>query len=971
MKTSYYHYLIVNILIVLLSHTSQVAFAQKDYIYGQVVDKLTNEIIKDALVVVKDHEGNVVDSLSSSNWGRVKDMVKPWVCFINKSTTKYTISVEKKGYDFISIDFKLKPSKRKFSYQCPTIKLTRTNEHQLDEVVVKATKVMFYSKGDTLVYNANAFQLSEGSMLDALIMQMPGVEFKDGVIYVNGKMIENLLLNGDDFFKGRNEVLLDNLPNYMVNQVKVYEKNGKLSTMVGHDMKDKEYVMDVVLKKQYQIGYIGNVEGGYGSEDRYLSRLFALRYTKQSRLSIYGNINNVNETRKPGGNGDWTPSNSKNGKEALKDIGIDYMIKDRLKRWEVNGSTSFKHNDYDGITNSSATLFTPTRNTFQKSLNKRSNSSSTLYTNHVFFFSNKHTQLNINPHFEYKSNHSMNNYSTLTFANNVLDNKSLLDSLMAPTISQDLWNNLSNRAINKTKSLSDYINTYLSVNLNQGFNTNEDVFQIQALILYNSKNNESFNHYLYEYSDPEKSKIYQDFKNRYAKEDPNDYLNYKIKTTYWFWFPCNLAIVPWYRYWNVRKRVNHGIYQLESMQEFSMDSKLGELPSSEELHQYIDITNSYNYTKTESEHAGGLNLQWEGNIKKGYMNFYISVPFRITTHNMNYYQKTIDSTFQHTSCFFEPEFTLRYRWNNWQKDLQLKYKPKASFANIEYFVPYCRNENPLYVYKGGSNLKDSYNHKLSIDYYYRLSTKGKLLHIGGAYNITQNKEVAACVYNRKTGVKTYSMQNVNGNYDFVLYSDYETPLNNKKSFILSMNTSYRFYNNVGYISDTYSDVITENMFVSNRSIVKTNLVTESLQLRWRLKQHDFRTFISGNWQYASSKRQNFNTINVFDYKYGVSAKVTLPIGLNFSSDISMYCRRGYNSQDMNSNDLVWNAQLSKSFFKNRVTMLIDGFDILHQLSSTTFTINGQGQTETFQNVIPHYVMCRVVYKLSMKPKKKT
>lgn len=79
MKTSYYHYLIVNILIVLLSHTPQVAFAQKDYIYGQVVDKLTNEIIKDALVVVKDHEGNVVDSLSSSNWGRVKDMVKPWV----------------------------------------------------------------------------------------------------------------------------------------------------------------------------------------------------------------------------------------------------------------------------------------------------------------------------------------------------------------------------------------------------------------------------------------------------------------------------------------------------------------------------------------------------------------------------------------------------------------------------------------------------------------------------------------------------------------------------------------------------------------------------------------------------------------------------------------------------------------------------------------------------------------------------
>lgn len=55
----------------------------------------------------------------------------------------------------------------------------------LDEVVVKASKVMFYNKGDTVIYNADAFVLAEGSMLDALIRQMPGVELKDGgQIYV-------------------------------------------------------------------------------------------------------------------------------------------------------------------------------------------------------------------------------------------------------------------------------------------------------------------------------------------------------------------------------------------------------------------------------------------------------------------------------------------------------------------------------------------------------------------------------------------------------------------------------------------------------------------------------------------------------------------------------------------------------------------------------------------------------------------
>ena len=47
---------------------------------------------------------------------------------------------------------------------------------------------MMVMKGDTLVYNAAVFQLSEGSMLDQLVRQLPGVELRDGGrIYVNGR----------------------------------------------------------------------------------------------------------------------------------------------------------------------------------------------------------------------------------------------------------------------------------------------------------------------------------------------------------------------------------------------------------------------------------------------------------------------------------------------------------------------------------------------------------------------------------------------------------------------------------------------------------------------------------------------------------------------------------------------------------------------------------------------------------------
>lgn len=102
----------------------------------------------------------------------------------------------------------------------------------------------------------------------------------------------------------------------------------------------------------------------------------------------------------------------------------------------------------------------------------------------------------------------------------------------------------------------------------------------------------------------------------------------------------------------------------------------------------------------------------------------------------------------------------------------------------------------------------------------------------------------------------------------------------------------------------------------------------------------------------------------------MTAQLELPLDIQLSNDITMYSRRGYNSRDMNTNDLVWNARLSKRLWKNRLTLIVDGFDILQQLSGTSFSINGQGQKETYQNVIPRYVMAHLIYRLNVKPKKK-
>ena len=103
--------------------------------------------------------------------------------------------------------------------------ITKLTEQRLGEATVSATRVQMVMKGDTVVYDARAFQTAEGSMLEELIEQLPGVRLDDnGRITLNGKFVSSLLLNGKDFFRGDPTVALRNLPAYMVDKVKGYER---------------------------------------------------------------------------------------------------------------------------------------------------------------------------------------------------------------------------------------------------------------------------------------------------------------------------------------------------------------------------------------------------------------------------------------------------------------------------------------------------------------------------------------------------------------------------------------------------------------------------------------------------------------------------------------------------------------------------------------------------------------------------
>lgn len=185
-----------------------------------------------------DKDSNVIDTMTTSGWG--KHLF--YHTHVPARPATYIVKAECEGYESKCINHTIKYIARNKNFSFPSLLLKKkfNQDVALDDVVVTGTKVKLAYRGDTLVFNASAFNVPDGSMLDALIRQMPGAEMKsNGDIYVNGKKIDYLLLNGKDFFKGKNQVMLDNLPYYTVKELKVYDRSSEKADSWGRRWRRK------------------------------------------------------------------------------------------------------------------------------------------------------------------------------------------------------------------------------------------------------------------------------------------------------------------------------------------------------------------------------------------------------------------------------------------------------------------------------------------------------------------------------------------------------------------------------------------------------------------------------------------------------------------------------------------------------------------------------------------------------------
>lgn len=397
-------------------------FMLSGYIYDRdwdAVDSCEVEIFKDDTVKV---DFKLLTGIGGTNKLKGNQLR----ALVNSGIGNYRLSVYKDGYSPYETTFRIGSVSENTKY-LRTITLDKDRYRNLEEVTVTGTRIKMVMRGDTMVFNAAAFQMAKGSMLDALVRQLPGATIsQDGVIEVNGRKMNELLINGKDFFQGDPKVALQNLPAYTVKDIKVYDKADDDAYLTHSDANadklegDMNLVMDVQLKKEYLKGSLANIEAGYGTDNRYMGRLFGMGYTEKLRVSAFGNFNNVGNTSQAGDQGQWWERTSENGIKKVSMGGIDYSYKNG-EETELSGNVVVSQNAIHEHELTSATRFYNTGDLFRRGEMLAKNKSFMLNTNHRLRFRTKAVSFSIQPLVEWSRNKKRSEDLTATFNKDVAE----------------------------------------------------------------------------------------------------------------------------------------------------------------------------------------------------------------------------------------------------------------------------------------------------------------------------------------------------------------------------------------------------------------------------------------------------------------------------------------------------------------------------------------------------------------------
>lgn len=247
---------------------------------GTVSDKRTDEPLLSATVGISGADGKMQYTATD---------MKGIFEFKNIKSGDYTLQISYVGYKTYTKNISVPQSGASIEI------FMEEDVQSIGQVSVEARATRAQQKGDSLVYNAEAFKVMQGSTAEDLLSKMPGIVVEGGTVQAQGEDVKKVLVDGKEFFDGDVNLALKNLPSDVIASIEVFDKKSEQAEFSGFDDGEEIKTINIVTKAGYREGTFGEVYAGYGTDNRYRAGGNINLFNDDRRISILGMSNNVNQ----------------------------------------------------------------------------------------------------------------------------------------------------------------------------------------------------------------------------------------------------------------------------------------------------------------------------------------------------------------------------------------------------------------------------------------------------------------------------------------------------------------------------------------------------------------------------------------------------------------------------------------------------------------------------------------------------
>ncbi|MFW5536764.1 MAG: TonB-dependent receptor [Segatella copri] len=936
-----------SILSMLLMLVAIASLAQERLISGKITDRDTKDPVEQVTIQLLKTDSTYVSGAISNERG---------LFHVNAPANgKYLLKITSVGYK-------------------PTVKRIQISEDKnlaMGNVVIGADAIMLKGavvtamaqkvslKEDTFVYNSAAYRTPEGSVVEELVKRLPGAEVSDdGTIKINGKEVKKILVDGKEFMTGDTKTALKNLPTSIIDKIKAYDEKSDLSKVTGIDDGEEQTVLDFGVKKGMNKGVISNIDLGVGNKNRYNMRGMGGYFANNNRFMLFANANNTSDRGFGGGpgRGFWGGAN---GLNASKMIGANYNyeLKDKFK---FNTSLRWNHSDGDVWSSRSSENFMGTSSSFSNSLSQSYSRSNSWNGNiRLEWMPDSMTNILFRPSISWSSSDGLSGSQSASYNKDpyTITTKDPLseEGIEEMEKAEAMVNSQLTNGI--TYSDNNNINGMLQVNRKLGNKGRNITFRVDAKYTDNDSKSISLNNaklYLVQTAEG-KDSTYQT--NRYNLTPSKNY-SYAGQLTYSepLWKATFLQFSYKFTYSyskSDRSTYDFSKYAMSGDHEYrGWDSYLN--PFAGHLNDYRDDNLSRFSEYRNYNHDIQVMMRF---IRQKYnLNFGVMVQPQQSKYIQDYQGVHVDTVRNVVNV--SPTLDFRYRFSK-MSNLRINYRGTTSQPSISQLLDITDNSDPLNISMGNPGLKPSFtqNFRLFYNNFVQNHNKGIMTFVN--FSTTNNSISNKVTYDETTGGRITRPENINGNWNAMGAFMFNCSIDSAGVWNINTGAHANYNNYVSYLSlDKKSD--------SQKNTTRSITWRQNLSFSYRNDWAEFSLDGTLTYNKAKNKLQPTSNLETWQFSYGPSMTLTAPWGTSLNSSLSINSRRGYNDSSMNTDEFVWNAQLSQGFLKGKpLTIMLQFYDILRQQSTFSRAISATSRTDTEYNAINSYAMLHVVYRLNL------